>query len=176
MLKAVNLPFSVPQGSLLGAPLYCKYTNPVGHIVRLFHILFHGYADDSQLYKSINPSKDNQHQIFDQLQKCIFKIISWMSANKLKINDTKTEFMIIVLGKQLQKITTKELKLDTAIPNSSSVRNLGAHLDEHMTMKTHVNSIVKACNFHLRNFKSILNSICLQNFSTLSYYLSLRLL
>ena len=28
MSKAVNLPFSVPQGSLLGAPLYCKYTNP----------------------------------------------------------------------------------------------------------------------------------------------------
>ena len=128
MLKAVNLPFSVPQGSLLGAPLYCKYTIPVGHIVRLFHILFHGYAGDSQLYKSINPSKDNQHQIFDQLQKCIFEIIFWMSANKLKINDTKTEFMIIGLGKQLEKITTKELKLDTAIANSSSVRNLGAHL------------------------------------------------
>ena len=59
IMLAVNLSFSVPQGYLLGAPLYCKYTNPVGHIVRLFHILFHGYADDSQLYKSINPSNDN---------------------------------------------------------------------------------------------------------------------
>ena len=48
----------------------------------------------------------------------------------MKINDTKTEFMIIGLGKQLQKITTKERKLDTAIPNSPSVRNLGTHLDD----------------------------------------------
>ena len=107
MSKAVKLPFNVPQGSLLGAPLYCRYTNPVGHIVLLFHIIFHGYSDDSELYKCINPSNDNQQQIFDQFKKSILEIISWIKANKLKINDTETEFMIISFGKQLQKITTQ---------------------------------------------------------------------
>ena len=40
MSKAINLPFSVPQGSLLGASLYCEYTNLVDTLFDYFTFFF----------------------------------------------------------------------------------------------------------------------------------------
>ena len=39
-------------GSTLGIPLDCQYTVPVGMIIRMFEIIFHMYADDSQMRKA----------------------------------------------------------------------------------------------------------------------------
>lgn len=55
--RTLNL--RVPQGAGLGdrAPLYCYYTRPVGNIIATFLLLYNLLADDSQLYKGLNPSK-----------------------------------------------------------------------------------------------------------------------
>ena len=91
----------VSQGSGLGPDLYCKYTLPLGIIIRMFHILFHMYADDTQLYKSIDPSNfENQKQTAEQLHLCTSEISNWMSNNRLKLNEEKTEFLIAVTGRQ----------------------------------------------------------------------------
>jgi len=135
-IKGTNSPphtltFSVPKGSIMGAPLYCKHTRPVGDIVQLFEILFHVYADDTQFYKGFSPSNiESQMDAINKLQVCTSQITSWMTANKLKINEAKTEFMIIALRAQKQKMTFNELNINgTVIPSSSSVRNLGADFD-----------------------------------------------
>ena len=41
--------------------------------------------------------------VLKNLELCINEILTWMTRNKLKINDDKTEFMIIS-SKQMQKI------------------------------------------------------------------------
>ena len=84
----------VPQGSGLGPDLCRKYTLPCGIIIRMFHILFHMYADDTQLYKSIDPSNfENQKQIAEQLHLCTSEITNWMSNNRLKLSEEKTRVL-----------------------------------------------------------------------------------
>ena len=53
---------------------------------------YHIYADDTQLYISFK-CKDPLESLI-KLNMCISDIRVWMIKNKLKINDSKTEFII----------------------------------------------------------------------------------
>ena len=65
----VQLTYSVPQGSVLGPELYVQYKKKLAAILILFLILYHFYADDSQLYKSLKPDKiEDQINCFYHLQ------------------------------------------------------------------------------------------------------------
>ena len=51
------------------------------------------YADDTQLYLSIEPS--NVSDIVFSLENCIKDVKQWMLENKLQLNDEKTEILLI---------------------------------------------------------------------------------
>ena len=68
------LEYSVPQGSVMGPDLYCKYTKPVAGIISQHFIQYHLYADDSQLYTSLSPDIDNQSEIVSNLENYIADI------------------------------------------------------------------------------------------------------
>ena len=86
----------VPQGSVLSPQLYSEYTRPIGDIIRSSWLLFHLFADDSQLYKSATPNNvEQQLQTFDAVESCIRNLSRWMSNNKLKLNNDRTEFLLV---------------------------------------------------------------------------------
>ena len=54
-----------------------------------------GYADDHQLYLAFNPeSQQNEMDAIQCLEACIADIRTWMLTHRLKINDSKTEFLL----------------------------------------------------------------------------------
>ena len=87
-----SLMCGVPQGSVLGPIKLCLYLIPLGATLRHHNICYHIYADDMQLYISFQCN--DSLESLTKLNMCISDIRVWMINNKLKINDSKTEFII----------------------------------------------------------------------------------
>ena len=88
---------------------------------------------------------------------CIDDIKDWMTDNKLKLNDDKTEVMIISSSRMSTALSIPE-SFDIgngSVPFSDTVKNLGVTLDCHLSLKTHVLNLVRTANFELRSISSI---------------------
>ncbi|KAK2163662.1 hypothetical protein LSH36_75g01031 [Paralvinella palmiformis] len=87
---------------------------------------------------------------------CLADISTWMSANRLKLNEEKTE--LIIFNPKHQVRIYEELKLQVGndtLSVGSSVKNLGIHFDTSLTTERQVNAISKVCYYQIRNIGHI---------------------
>ena len=84
---------------------------------------------------------------------CIAEMRVWMSANYLKLNIAKTKFIVFDRSAATsQHLSNIQLVIgDQIIPLSTEVTNLGVFLVSSCKLSSHVQHIVRTCNFHLRN-------------------------
>ena len=66
---------------------------PLGSILRHHCVNYYIYADDAQLYITFDLSDPSVAIV--KLNLCISDIRTWVIINKLKINDSKTEFLVL---------------------------------------------------------------------------------
>ena len=88
---------------------------------------FNSHADDTQLY-ILFKWKDPLESL-TKLNMCISDIRVWMIKNKLKINDSKTKF--IIFRSVLLKQNLNDLSIsveDSQVSPSSKVRDLGVSI------------------------------------------------
>ena len=91
-----------------------------------------------------------------RLCKCIADIRQWMLQERQRLNDDKTEFIIIGTGQQLAKVNIDSLRVgESSTAPTSKVKNLGCWFDGQLKMDTQINSICKTAFFHLYNIRRI---------------------
>ena len=100
---------------------------------------------------------DRISELLHSMQSCISDVKAWATANMLKLNDGKTELMLVTSkrSKHLHNLPTSIAIGNAQIPFKQSVKNLGFTLDCHLTMNAHVSNIARTCYFELRRLASI---------------------
>jgi hypothetical protein len=118
----------VPQGSVLGPLLFTIYTTPVAHLIQGQSFSFHLYADDTQIYISF-ASKDMDVNL-KALSNTLDIVHSWFTSNRLTLNPSKTEYLIIGTRQQRAKLASTTLKFaHSDLQPVPSARNLGVIFD-----------------------------------------------
>ena len=158
----IKISKGVPQGSILGPLLFSLYILPLGELISAHGVNFHFYADDTQLYLSVAPDDPSA---LDPLLTCLSDITCWMSENFLKLNEGKTE--VLIVGSNEQKELIKNRLGNLTVTNNSTVRNLGVIIDSDLNFNAHMNNVTKIAFFHLRNIARIRTYLSLADAKTL---------
>ena len=130
----------VPQGSVLGPLLFLIYINDLPLHVEYSSIDI--FADDATLHSS-SPDTDIIH---DKLTSDLNNIGQWCEENKMKIDEKKTNCMLIGTNQKLARLSCRELnlainnhKLDTV----ESEKLLGVHFNRNLSFTKHVDFVCK---------------------------------
>ena len=122
---------NVPQGSVLGAPMYSDYTEPVGRVISALLVETYFYADDSQSSVSFQPgNQESQKHAISAMECSCDEVKTWMRRNMLKLNDDKTEVMVFGSKHQLKQVNINHIRVgDSNIALTESAVNIGVTLD-----------------------------------------------
>ena len=155
--ESFYLACGVPQGSCLGPLLFTLYASKLFEVIKHHLPSAHAYADDTQLYVSFKPDcSASEAECFSAMEECIRAVRAWMIQDKMKLNDDKTEFLIIGTSQQLKKVRTDTLSVgDAIISTVLSARNLGAYFDSNMTLVPFINNACKSAFSQLYNIRRI---------------------
>ena len=150
--KQRSLECGVPQGSVLGPLFYLLYTSPITDIIKFHKLQYHLYADNTQLYISFRTDCSYDLSLAKRRVECCVNVIDcWMVNNGLKLNQDKTE-LVLISSKFCCRPSLEFIQVvDEKIQPKPSARNLGVIIDQCLD----VNKICVACQYHLRNIAKI---------------------
>ena len=125
-------------------------------------------TDLHQLFISFSPL--NFSSSVNQLQSVFSNVSTWMSANLLSLNPSKTEFLVIGLPKQLAKINNPQLVIDpnTVVTPATHARNLGFLIDNNLTLDQQISALSRTCSYHLRDLRRIRTTLDFKTASTIA--------
>ena len=143
--------FGVPQGSILGPILFLLYIAEIEAIAELYGLKIHIFADDMQLYISFQNTDVLENTSI--IEHCLRHIKIWMSTNFLKINESKTNLVVISPARRRYNVDNLCISFGgNVILPSSSATNLGVKIDSSLTFHDQINVITSKGYMYLHNF------------------------
>ena len=130
----------VPQGSILGPLLFILYVNDIIHASNVLDFLL--FADDTTITYS---HKDINRNI-SIVNKELSEVGNWFKANKLSVNASKTNYMILGTPHMTLSRVRDDLTLvlnNTSLERVKCTKFLGVLIDECLTWKNHIDCISK---------------------------------
>ena len=151
--------FGVPQGSILGPILFVLYLSELDKIARLFGLKVHCFADDTQLYIAFEAL--DIIPTVETIEMCLESIKRWMTKMFLKLNEDKTQLLVISPTKSLVKsnINTALRFNEDVICCKTKAFNLGVMFDNSLSFDPHVSDIISSGYSILKNLWNIGNSL-----------------
>ena len=127
----------VPQGTILGPLPFLIYINDLPNC--LAHSKTRMYADDTNLSVAGNNVLDIEQNLNQDLE----NVNEWLIANKLTLNQSKTEFMLIGSRQRIRTFeTSPSLEIGgMPINRVSHTKPIGVYLDENLIWNEHINQI-----------------------------------
>ena len=161
-----NIKCGVPQGSILGPLLFILYVNDITTTTSLLEIIL--FADDTTLLYSHPDISSKVNLINNELR----EISNWFKANKLSVNASKTNYMMLgtshmtnkyidvnepcdgdvvdsttnIVFQNKEKITKHKVNVildNVSLERVNSTKFLGVIIDENLTWKNHIDTVSK---------------------------------
>lgn len=136
--KPYMMKTGVPAGSILGPILFLIYINDLPSIFGNYCLVLL-FADDCKLMMKIKTTDDTY-----RFQAEIDKLYDWCIKNRLKLNTLKC--VMLTFSRGGDKIVVNYILGDNILKRVNTYRNLGITVDETLTFKPHIESLVAACN------------------------------
>ena len=161
--NCLNTKCGVPQGSILGPLLFLLYINDLYQASNIIKPIM--FADDTNFFYSHR----NIKSLFNIMNNELNHVNAWFKANKLSLNNKKTEYTFF------HKLSRKDnipLLLPTltinniSIKRSNQIKFLGIVIDENITWNDQIDIVkrkVSKCIGVLYKAKFILDQKCLKH-------------
>ena len=148
------LKYGVPQGSVLGPILFTLYSQPVSDKIRVHNISYQKFADDTILHKASQPTEFQC--LLSDFESCFLSVKAWMLSNKLKLNDEKTEAMLVGSRQAINLTDAESIQIGGKnILLNPHVKNLGVFLDNTLSMEQRISHLCRSAYLALRQIASI---------------------
>jgi hypothetical protein len=90
------------------------------------------------------------------LEDCLRGIKTWMDSNRLRMNNSKTEFLYIGSRQQLSNCEKQTLTgNDANINRVESIKYLGVQVDQQLNLKNHIAAKTRIASLNLYRIKLI---------------------
>ena len=143
----------VPQGSILGPALFTLYVNDILLVPKRCRAL--GYMDDTKVFMEL-PSSQHPEAV-TAVNQDLRDISSWCCAHSLLINPDKTKHIFVGVPQLTRSISTlpSVMLLGKEVKPSTVTKDLGVHIDCHLTYNEHIAKTVSTCTYMLRRINRI---------------------
>ena len=100
----------------------------------------------------------NKEMCRSNLEACISELLVSMHTTLLKLNDIKTECILIGTRNMLSMCDKMQITISyDTIDNVDSAKNLGIYFDGHLKNTIHINKLSSALSYTIRNIANVID-------------------